>query len=192
MQPIFSSSCFHTTKANLVFFGDLDGLFDTLCSKFRAGIWPMGWDLQYQHLYHFWLGVLTWTAQTDLLECNWAVARIHHFISTSIQFISHSKVVFSAWCSRPNLSFRMLKLGLTRWSKSQNLPSSPSCRALNFTTSWVIVPDMNLSSPAWILANLVQLENLVGSKLKGEMNQTKHQQTKRIVYLHIQPTQLGP
>ena len=42
MQPIFSSSCFHTTKANMVFFGDLDGLFDTLCSKSRAGIWPMG------------------------------------------------------------------------------------------------------------------------------------------------------
>ena len=39
---MLSPGCFHATKTNVVFFGNLDMLVDTDCNKFMACIWPMG------------------------------------------------------------------------------------------------------------------------------------------------------
>ena len=42
VNSVFSSGCFHATKAHMVFFGDFYTLVDTEGSEFRACIWPMG------------------------------------------------------------------------------------------------------------------------------------------------------
>ena len=88
ISPMVSPGCFHKTKANMVFFGDLD----TLISKeFRAGIWPMGKALAVAAFELLLVGCV--------LDLNGAVAGIRDFISTSIQFISRSKVASSCFFS---------------------------------------------------------------------------------------------
>lgn len=41
INSMLSSCWFHATKADMVFFGDLDMLVHTECSEIRACIWPM-------------------------------------------------------------------------------------------------------------------------------------------------------
>lgn len=82
-----SYGCFLKTEQNVVFFGDLDTLIQTESNEFRAGIWPMGRAFAVLAFVPLLAGCV--------LAHNAAVARIHDFISTSIQLISRSKGAFS-------------------------------------------------------------------------------------------------
>ena len=109
------------------------------------------------------------------LDLNGAVAHMRDFIFTDIHSMSRSKVAFPPWRSKSRdqtfrssghifcsmidniwllsisfwlpTSLRVLKLRLTKWTKSQNRASPSGCRGLNLTMSWVIVSDTNLGSP---------------------------------------------
>ena len=91
ISPMVFSGCFHKTKANMVFFGDHDTLIHTDSKEFRAGIWPMGKALAVAAFELLLVGCV--------LDLKGAVAGIRDFISTSIQFISRSKVASSCFFS---------------------------------------------------------------------------------------------
>ena len=82
INPMVSSGCSLKTEENVFFFGDLDTLIHTKCSEFRAGIWPMGRVFP----------VPAFFTTECVLDLNGAIARIRDFISTSIHFISRSRV----------------------------------------------------------------------------------------------------
>ena len=116
------------------------------------------------------------------LDLNGAVARIRDFISTVIHFISPSKVALfpcrsrsrdqtfrssaHIFCSMTHniwllsmsfwlpTSFRVLKLRLTKWTKSQNRASSPICRALN-SVNYIL--SYRVRDEPWISVNRVQI-----------------------------------